>query len=165
MQVENKGEDQAEVSSGTVCFSKDDSFKKLIAHYEDYLKTCTALGRESISFHTRSVQQILVHMTGQELVRSLSGSAVCKMLREMDREEPPGFLQSKKETHSANYLRNVLQACKRLVDCLSVSTEENLAVDDEQKRDTEKVLLMMSSKFPFLLIILCACSYLLYHKK
>ena len=83
-----------------MCFSKEDSFKKLIARHDEYLNTCTAFGPETISLHTRAIQQILMHMAGKELMRSLSGSAVCKMIREMDREEPPGFLQARKATLS-----------------------------------------------------------------
>lgn len=163
LEVESRPADQVEVdiSAGSVPLSKHDGLKDLLKYLKEYLKHCTVLGRGSITFHIRAVQNILVYMTGDEFIPTLSGSGVCKIIRDMDRDdEPRGFLTLRKATHSANYLRKVIQACDRLVDCLATTDKQQFSITDDDKKATKKMLITMSSKSSFLAILcMLICFY------
>ena len=145
--------EEVEISAGKVVLSKQDGLKQLLTDYEAYLKRCTALAPASVAFAVKTLQNRVMHMTGEELLPLLSASAVSKLLRDMDAEDPPGFLPLKMPTYSSFYVRKIIQSAKRVVEFFASSAEEVYQLSDAEKRDTEKALLTMNSEY-----FLCFCA-------
>lgn len=149
-------EEIVQVASGAVPISANDGLKDLLTDYEAYLQKCTALSKPSVQFHVKALQNIM-YMTGEELLPSLSASAVCRMLQDMDRQDPPGYLPSKQQAHSSCYVRKTLQSSNRVIYFFDASVGDSYQLTDGERWETQRALLSMTSGYSFFLVELGIC--------
>lgn len=71
-----------------------------------------------------------------------------------------GYLQSRKKVQSAGYVRKIIQSCRRVVDFVAASDLEVYKLTNMEKRETEGMLLCMTSEYAFFLVELCQYLYL-----
>ena len=117
-------EEHTEITVGKFVHSNRDGLKQLRKDYDKYLWKCTALAGAPIKFATKTLPNIIMHMTGEEVLPTLSALAVCKILRDMDREDPPVFLPSKMQVHPASYVCKIIQSSRRVVEFFASCGED-----------------------------------------
>lgn len=136
-----------EVASGKSTISLTDGIKSFLNHFEKYLRLCTTHTDSTTRAQRRMVNNVLTHMVQNEVLTTLSGSAICKLLVKIDDTEPLGFLPSKREMFSVGYKRKIVDACRRAVACLEWSDDELYHVEKDEARAADKRLLIITMKY------------------
>lgn len=139
-------EEEVEVAAGTVSISATDELKNLLRDFALYLVNSTSLGPATIKAQTRMVGDIIKHELGEGSGQTLTGSVVCRLFEDIDNVEPPGFIRSKINKLSYNYIRKLVFACRRCMTFLAQSDNEHYKLDEAEQRRTMNRLVQISSK-------------------